>query len=84
DLLAQQNFYDEVMGFQMVADQGWTKIYQTSLSGFIGLVDERRGMEDYADQKGVKLEWRIKEEIEGANLKSSFFGPEKYQFVFKK
>ncbi|NVJ46343.1 MAG: VOC family protein [Cytophagia bacterium] len=84
DLLAQQNFYDEVMGFQMVADQGWTKIYQTSWSGFIGLVDERRGMEDYADQKGVKLEWRIKEEIDGANLKSSFFGPEKYQYVFKK
>lgn len=51
DLLAMENFYNEVFGYQMVADQGWTKIYQTSADGFIGLVDERRGMENYADEK---------------------------------
>ena len=31
DLLAMQQFYEEVLGFQQVADQGWTKIYQTCL-----------------------------------------------------
>ena len=48
DLLKMQKFYEEDLGFRMVADQGWTKIYQTSSSGYIGLVDERRGMMDYA------------------------------------
>lgn len=84
DLLAMENYYNEVFGYQMVADQGWTKIYQNSSTGFIGLVDERRGMENYADQKAVKLEWRVKDEIDGTNLQPTFFGPEKYQYVFNK
>lgn len=61
DLLLMQRFYEEVLGFRLVADQGWTKIYQTSTSGFIGLVDERRGMENYADKKAVEIEWKIKD-----------------------
>lgn len=87
DLLAQQNYYDEILGFQMVADQGWTKIYQTSSTGYIGLVDERRGMEDYADRKAVKVEWRVEDQnglvnyaLEGRN---SFEGPEKYTYQVK-
>ena len=83
DLLAQENYYNEVLGYQMVADQGWTKIYQTSPTGFIGLVDERRGMEDYADKKAVKIEWRVRDESEMVRhaLKSgSIFGPEKYEY----
>jgi len=59
DLLEMQQFYEEVLGFSMVADQGWTKIYQTSSAGYIGLVDERRGMMDYADEKAVEIEWRL-------------------------
>ncbi len=59
DLLKMQRFYDEVLGFPLVADQGWTKIYQSSSYGFIGLVDERRGMQDYADQKAVEVEWQV-------------------------
>ncbi len=91
DLLAQQNYYNEVLGFQMVADQGWTKIYQASNGGFIGLVDERQGMENYADQKAVELEWRMndKEGIsnylkrEGVNDGSTVIGPELYRYRFK-
>ncbi|MEQ9166014.1 MAG: hypothetical protein RLO12_07140, partial [Fulvivirga sp.] len=49
-----------------MADQGWTKIYQTSASGFIGLVDECRGMENYADNKAVELEWQV-EDANGFN-----------------
>jgi len=91
DLLRMQNFYEEVLGFQLVADQGWTKIYQTSSTGFIGLVDERRGMQNYADDKPVKIEWQLSDrsifdqyakkfwqKYEYQNL--SFIGPENYRF----
>jgi catechol 2,3-dioxygenase-like lactoylglutathione lyase family enzyme len=59
DMLKMQQFYEEVLGYRLVADQGWTKIYQTSTTGFIGLVDERRGMENYADKKAIEIEWLI-------------------------
>ncbi|HEY9117321.1 MAG TPA: VOC family protein [Roseivirga sp.] len=86
DLLAQQNYYDEVFGFQMVADQGWTKIYQTSKSGFIGLVDERRGMENYADRKAIKIEWKVLEESAMVKyaLQNSLKGPEQYDYSFRR
>ncbi|MBC2839524.1 VOC family protein [Robiginitalea sp. SC105] len=58
-LLGMQRYYEEVFGFSLVADQGWTKIFRTSGSGFIGLVDERRGMLDYADSKAVEIEWGL-------------------------
>lgn len=88
DLLAQQNYYDEIMGFQMVADQGWTKIYQASSSGYIGLVDERRGMEDYADRKAVKIEWRVDDDSGLVNYAMNspaqgFYGPEKYEYQIR-
>ncbi len=91
DLLTMQGFYEEVLGFEQVADQGWAKIYQTSPTGFIGLVDELRGMEDYADEKAVELEWNISEmspfdAYATENWRkykyqdSSFLGPEKYVY----
>ena len=61
DLLKMQRFYEEVLGYRLVANLGWTKIYQTSSTGFIGLVDERRGMEDYADAKALEIEWMVVE-----------------------
>jgi predicted enzyme related to lactoylglutathione lyase len=85
DLLAMENFYNEVFGYQMVADQGWTKIYQTSADGFIGLVDERRGMENYADEKAIELEWVVKDKelLQNAKLEQALIGPEKYKYTFK-
>ncbi len=91
DLLLMQKFYEEVLGYQLVADQGWTKIYQTSQTGFIGLVDELRGMEDFAEKKAVEIEWTISEDSvfnSYANDKwkpylyqdFSFTGPEKYKY----
>lgn len=92
DMLKMQQFYEEVLGYQLVADQGWTKIYQTSPTGFIGLVDECRGMEDYADTKAVELEWVIDEwEMFNTYAKQywkqhnydsgRFIGPEKYGYI---
>lgn len=80
DLLQMQHFYEEVLGYRLVADQGWTKIYQTSSAGFIGLVDERRGMMDYADEKAIEIEWQLDEVEEAINYfgKQNLIGPEKY------
>ena len=89
DLLLLQQFYEETLGYQLVADQGWTKIYQTSPTGFIGLVDERRGMEDYADTKAVEIEWILSDAATFSTYakeywtnypyeQHSFVGPEGY------
>lgn len=64
DLLAMQNFYEETMGFSLVADQGWTKIYQVSPTGFLGLVDERRGMHSFSEDKAVNVSFFLSD-LEG-------------------
>lgn len=53
DLAAAQRFYEDKLGFELIVDQGWAKIYQTSSSGFIGLVDQARGMHRATEKKGV-------------------------------
>lgn len=93
DLLKMQRFYEETLGCYMVADQGWTKIYQTSSAGFVGLVDERRGMMDYSDEKAVELEWRLGNTAEATTYfsankgwwedKSAIIGPEKYTYLLR-
>lgn len=90
DLSKMQNFYNDHLGYTMVADQGWTKIYQTSPTGFIGLVDERRGMENYADSKSVEIQWKVAnlgfdeyadEHWQNINFKDhQFIGPEQYSY----
>ncbi len=55
DLAATQRFYEDVMGLDMVVDQGWAKIYPTSPTGFIGLVDSARGMHSWTQDKGVTV-----------------------------
>jgi hypothetical protein len=55
DLLAMQNFYQDRFGLALVADQGWTKIYKVSDTGFLGIVDEKRGMHSFTAKKAVNL-----------------------------
>tara|TARA_R110001592_G_scaffold109879_4_gene305869 strand:+ start:1289 stop:2632 length:1344 start_codon:yes stop_codon:yes gene_type:complete len=55
DLLRLQNFYENVMGFELAADQVWTKIYRTTDDSYIGLVDVSRGMHSYAKDKAVNV-----------------------------
>ena len=91
DLLKMQQFYEEVLGFRMVADQGWTKIFQTSPTGFIGLVDERRGMLDYADEKAVEITWKVSKTREATDYFSTseywkdgiLNGPELYRYQLR-
>jgi catechol 2,3-dioxygenase-like lactoylglutathione lyase family enzyme len=55
DMQGVQNFYEEVMGFDLLVDQGWAKIYQIGPSGYFGLVDEQRGMHSFTEEKAVTL-----------------------------
>jgi catechol 2,3-dioxygenase-like lactoylglutathione lyase family enzyme len=55
DMEGIQRFYEDRFGLRLTVDQGWAKIYQTSPSGFIGLVDESRGMHSYTEQKAVTV-----------------------------
>lgn len=55
DIVAMQEFFEEVLGLEFIVDQGWTKIYQVSKSGFIGLVDEKKGMHAFTQEKAVNV-----------------------------
>lgn len=59
DMVAMENFYQEVLGLTRVADQGWAKIYKGSESGYVGLVDERRGMHSFTEKKAVNVSFII-------------------------
>ena len=64
DVLAMQHFYENVLGLKMVADQGWAKIYKVSETGFLGIVDERRGMHKFTETKAVNVGF-ILEDVSG-------------------
>lgn len=64
DVLAMQKFCEEVLGLELIVDQGWAKVYRLSGSGFIGLVDERRGMHQYTDEKAVNVSFLL-DDVEG-------------------
>ena len=55
DMVAIQEFYEQKFGLELTVDQGWTKIYQTSAAGYIGLVDGERGMRDATEDKAVTV-----------------------------
>jgi hypothetical protein len=47
----------------MVADQGWAKIYQVSTTGFMAIVDERRGMHTFTEKKAVNIGFILEDVI---------------------
>ncbi len=57
-------FLEEKLGLEKVVDQGWAWIYQTSPSGYIGPVDETRGMHSYTEQKAVTVSF-FTDDIDG-------------------
>jgi catechol 2,3-dioxygenase-like lactoylglutathione lyase family enzyme len=64
DMPAIQRFYEETFGLDLLVDQGWAKIYRTSPSGYIGLVDETRGMHRYTERKAVTASF-VTDELDG-------------------
>ena len=59
DLSKAIDFYENVLGFTLAIDQGWTKIYQSSTSGYIGLVDGKRGFHKASETKPLILCFRV-------------------------
>jgi predicted enzyme related to lactoylglutathione lyase/catechol 2,3-dioxygenase-like lactoylglutathione lyase family enzyme len=55
DLGPLQRFYEELLGVDLLVDQGWAKVYPASSSGFIGLVDGARGLHQATEEKGVTI-----------------------------
>lgn len=64
DMARVQRFYEREIGLELIADQGWAKIFQIGPSGFFGLVDEQRGMHRFTEEKAVTLSF-ITGDIEG-------------------
>lgn len=55
DLAAAQNFYEEILGLELLIDQGFAKVYSSSQTGFIGLVDEAQGLHRFSEEKAVTV-----------------------------
>lgn len=75
DVLKMQGFVENVLGLELVADQGWAKIYKATDTGFIGLVDERRGMHKFTEEKAVTVSFIMDDPdgwFEYVNNKQSF------------
>ncbi len=52
-------FYEEVLGFELAIDQGWSKIYRVTGAAHIGLVDETRGSHRAHPVKPVQFCFRV-------------------------
>ena len=61
DLSRAMAFYEDVMSFTLVIDQGWSKIYRIGGQAHVGLVDEARGMKNWAAEKTVQLCVRVQD-----------------------
>ncbi len=59
DLPKAMAFYEDVLGFRLAIDQGWSKIYCIDGKANVGLVDETRGMQNWAEAKTVQLCLRV-------------------------
>lgn len=59
DLARATVFYEQVLGFQLAIDQGWSKIYRITGASHVGLVDETRGMHRASDPKPVQICIRV-------------------------
>lgn len=55
DMEGIQRFYEETLGFDLIVDQGWAKIYPIGPTGYFGLVDEKLGMHKFTETKAVTL-----------------------------
>ncbi len=59
DLPRAMAFYEDVLGLKLAIDQGWSKIYEVTTSGYLGLVDETRGSHRAHPVKPVQICMRV-------------------------
>jgi predicted enzyme related to lactoylglutathione lyase len=55
DLPAALEFYENVMGFELELDQGWSKVMRIRDGAYVGLVDGEHGYHRASDTKPVIL-----------------------------
>ena len=55
DLPRAQRFYEDIMGLEMVVDQGWSVIYRIVGGAYVGLVDGAHGYHKANNIKPVIL-----------------------------
>lgn len=55
DLRPVSKFYEEIMGFELIEDQGWAKIYRVNGNAYLGIVDEERGFHKAQEKSAVLL-----------------------------
>jgi lactoylglutathione lyase len=61
DLPRAMAFYGDVLGLPLEIDQGWSKIYRITQSGYVGLVDEAHGSHRAHPVKPVQICLRVAE-----------------------
>jgi lactoylglutathione lyase len=59
DLPRAMAFYGDVLGLKLAIDQGWSKIYEVTPGGYVGLVDESRGSHRAHPVKPVQICMRV-------------------------
>jgi len=55
ELKAPTEFYEHTLGFQLVDDQQWAKIYRIHGNAYLGVVDSSRGFHRSQDSSAVLL-----------------------------
>jgi lactoylglutathione lyase len=61
DLSKAQQFYEDIMGFTLEVDQGWSKIYKIRDGAYVGLVDGAHGYHTANNVKPVILCLNVKD-----------------------
>ena len=59
DLPRAMAFYEDVLGLSLAIDQGWSKIYEVTANGYLGLVDEAHGSHRAHPIKPVQVCLRV-------------------------
>jgi predicted enzyme related to lactoylglutathione lyase len=59
DLARAMAFYADVLGLKLAIDQGWSKIYEVTPNGYVGLVDEAHGSHRSHPVKPVQICLRV-------------------------
>lgn len=55
DIPTTQKFYEEKFGLELLVDQGFAKVYSSSPTSFIGLVDGSQGLHRFSEEKAVTI-----------------------------
>ncbi len=55
DLAEPSRFFEEIMKFKQVEDQGFARIYQSGAKAFLGIVDEKHGSCRAPTEKSVLI-----------------------------